>query len=298
MATDELIVVETINPVELFTEQKIDALLEGIRVKALARKPNLKTAKGRQAVASMSGKVSKAKAALERLSKEFIDGELAKVDEQLSRIKVFKDGRKRISDSLAYLREEVRHPLTEWEIEDYKRKEEERIKKEIAEVWDEAHEMNQLFDRERELERKEAEQRRQEEERKAKEEAERKEKEAAEKARQEERDRQEQERKKILQREAEARAAQEKAEQEKEQAFAKIEEEKQQAIREAEEKRLAEEERKQQAEEQRKADEAHRTATMTQAVDSMILNGISEGLAQKVIRLIDEGKVQHVFIQY
>jgi len=298
MESTELVVIETINPVELFTEEKIDALLEGIREKALSHKPNLKTVKGRQEIASMSGKVSKAKAALEKLTREFIDSELAKVDEQLSRIRVFKEGKKRISDSLAYLRDEGRDPLTRWEIEDKKKKEAEAVRKEIADAWDEAHEMNRLFDERLALEREKERLRLEEERKQAEAEAKLREEKAAEKARQEERDRLEKERVASAQREARAKEAAAKAEREKEEALARIEQEKQRAIREADEKRLAEEALKQAEDEKRKADEAHRTAIMTQAVDSMIMSGIPEGLAQKVIRLIDQGRVQHVSINY
>jgi colicin import membrane protein len=328
----ELIPVEIINVSQLFTKKQIaDGLLEAISKKAREHQPDLTNATTRKEIASNAYKVSQSKTFLDGLGKDF-------VAERKAELKVSDALRKQIRDTLDALRDEVRQPLTDWEQADADRRAKEKAEAEYLADWEDAIAEDDLFNRQREIERKEAEIARQEAERKAREDAERLERErkereariareAAELAKKqaEEAAKKEQERIEREKREAEERAA--KAEQDRLAAIEKanrdaelaeqrrIEAEKQaernrlQAIKDAEDKARREAEQKERdrlakeaaekAETERKArNKAHRKAINNAAIACFENNDIDTDIAKEVIRLIASGMIDYITINY
>lgn len=94
---------------EIYTKPcGLDPWLEKIKSEVTGHVTNLKTQKGRDAIASLAFKVRKSKTALDALGKALVDDlkeAPKKVDAE----------RKRMREALDALAEEVRFPLTEWE---------------------------------------------------------------------------------------------------------------------------------------------------------------------------------------
>ncbi|MBD9417627.1 hypothetical protein IB259_00135 [Achromobacter sp. ACM04] len=86
----------------------LDPWLDKIRAEVSGHVPDLKTKKGRDAIASRAHKVGKAKVALDDIGKELV----AKLKDVPKKIDA---ERKRMRDLLDALKEEVRAPLTAWE---------------------------------------------------------------------------------------------------------------------------------------------------------------------------------------
>lgn len=86
----------------------LDPWLEKIRAEVTGHVPDLKTKKGRDAIASLAFKVRKSKTALDALGKQLVD-DLKDVPKRIDA------ERKRMRDTLDALADEVRRPLTEWE---------------------------------------------------------------------------------------------------------------------------------------------------------------------------------------
>lgn len=99
---------EKVNAVQIFSEGGLDKLLDDIRNEAISHVPDLKTDKGRKAIASMSAKVSKSKTYLDGLGKELVSG-------WKNKAKVVDNERKKMRETLDDLRDKVRKPLTDWE---------------------------------------------------------------------------------------------------------------------------------------------------------------------------------------
>jgi hypothetical protein len=154
----ELIVIEETNLPQLFTENGCDPLLERIKAEVSGHEPDLSTVKGRDDIRSLAHKVSQSKAVIEKAGKKFV----SKIKEQTKSIDA---ERKRVRDELDLLRVETRQPLTNWEAEEEKRLLGEQIALEIETSHVEALAENNLFDRQREIERKESLFAKQEEER-------------------------------------------------------------------------------------------------------------------------------------
>jgi colicin import membrane protein len=174
---NDLIVIEQLNPIELFTGDQADPLLGRITEKAKELNADVTTVTGRKEIASMGYQVSRCKTTLDDLGKNLVADWKAKT-------KKVDETRKHIRDYLDRLKDEVRQPLTEWE-EEQKRLEAERRQREAFEAaWSEAIAENDLFNRQREIERREAELARLESELQARLEAERLEREEAERAEQ------------------------------------------------------------------------------------------------------------------
>ena len=184
---NELIVLKEIVPAQIFNGENLDPLLKKITDQVKAMSLDVSTERGRKEVASVAFKIARSKTLLDSAGKEL-------VSEWKEKARVVDAERKRMRDYLDNLKEETRKPLTEWEAAEAERIEAERLAAEYNAAWDEALAENDLVDRQRAIEAKEAELRRQEEEkaaaeakakaeqeekeRKAKEEAERKEREA------------------------------------------------------------------------------------------------------------------------
>lgn len=112
----ELVVLQNLNPVLIFTEGGTDPLLEAIKKEVSTFIADISTVKGRKEVASLANKVAKSKVFLDDLGKDL-------VSEWKDKSKKVDAERKKIRDTLDLLKEEVRRPLTEFE-----EKEEARIK--------------------------------------------------------------------------------------------------------------------------------------------------------------------------
>lgn len=164
---DLMIPTGKLNVPQLFSNKKmVDAMIDAISIKAREHTPDLSTDSSRKAIASNAYKVAQSKTFLDGLGKNIVAARKAEIKETDTL-------RKMIRDSLDSLRDEVRAPLTEWENAEKERIAREKAEAEFLSDWDDALAEDDLFNRKREIELKEAELKRQEEERKAKEEAER-----------------------------------------------------------------------------------------------------------------------------
>jgi len=116
---DELIVVEKLNPVELFqNDGGMESVLTDIETKALAVVTSVETEKGRKEIASLANRVARSKTLIDNIGKLMVADWKAKA-------KKVDAGRKRARDFLDTLKKTVRAPLTEWEAIEAKRKAEE-----------------------------------------------------------------------------------------------------------------------------------------------------------------------------
>lgn len=186
MNENALAIIESINPVEVFTSDKLDDLLRDIEAKYTNHGHTIETAAGRKAIASTAYEVARSKTRLDDLGKALV----ADWKEKSRRVD---ESRKKARDFLDDLKDRVRAPLTEWEAAEAARIEQERLEKEFNDAHEAALIENDLFNRRREIERKEAELARQEEERLAKEQADREAKEAEERRIKEEQERKDRE---------------------------------------------------------------------------------------------------------
>lgn len=108
--TNSLVVIlDDHNAMDLFTTPNgLDPILAGIRAEIDGFLPDVSTAKGRKAIASMAANVSK--------SKVYLDGKgKALVDRLKEQPKLVDAERRRMRDLLDQWRDEVRLPLTEYE---------------------------------------------------------------------------------------------------------------------------------------------------------------------------------------
>lgn len=303
----------------LYAPNGLDAYLEQIKL-AVNEVPDLSTKKGRDRVASLAAQVSRSKTAIEKPGREY----LKRLKEA---VKPAEQEIKRFVDACDALRDATRQPLTEWEAEQDRLKQEEearRKEEEDRKQFEADHEiallMNKDFDRdaaeakaeaesqriahEEELKRQAAEQVKREAEEKAqrvRDEAARREAELKLKAEQAERDRVAAEQKAA----ADAKSAAERAEREKQEAIAaeqrKAQEEADRVRREAEAKeaaRLAEEKRIADEKARREADIEHRRTINRQSVAELVAAGLPEDCAQKCVAAIAKGEVTAIRITY
>jgi colicin import membrane protein len=135
----ELLPLENVNAVELFTGKNLDALLAQIRAETATVVPDLTTASGRKEIASTAYKVARSKTAIDEAGKELVAG-------WKSQAAVVDASRKKARDYLDALKDEIRAPLDEWEAVEA-RKEQELI--EQARLRREAEEAARIADIER-----------------------------------------------------------------------------------------------------------------------------------------------------
>jgi len=114
MTEKMLIKAEQIKPVDIFVDGKYLEVLDFIKSESAIEKPDVSTGKGRSLIKSMAAKVASSKVFIEKAGKELAANERKKIDETLSSIN---KSRNFIQDSLVYLKEEIREPLTKWEEE-------------------------------------------------------------------------------------------------------------------------------------------------------------------------------------
>ncbi|MEF7906812.1 hypothetical protein U9396_18425 [Escherichia coli] len=303
----------------LYVAGGLDAYLEQIR-QAVNEVPDLSTKKGRDRVASLAAQVSRSKTAIEKPGREYLKRLKEAVRPAEAEIK-------RFVDACDELRDATRRPLTEWEAEQERIKAEEAMNAMHAEAlemnenidlqraiqFEADHEMallmNKDFDREREEQRRQAEQAQRERDERLKQEA-------AEQARRDAEAMHKAEIEAAARREAEEKARAELAERQRVEAEQRAAREKQEAIaeekrkaqeeadrikREAEAKekaRLAEEQRKVEEEARRAADKEHRRTVNRRVIADLIAQGIPEEFAQKALLAIAGGKVQDAHIKY
>ena len=100
---------------EVFAPERVQKILAQIEARAKAEIPDLSTAKGRAAIASLAHKVARSKTFLDDLGKDLV----AEWKKQAADVDVL---RKTIRDSLDALKVEVRAPLDQWEEAEKERK--------------------------------------------------------------------------------------------------------------------------------------------------------------------------------
>lgn len=304
----------------LYIPNGLDNYLEQIR-QEVNEVPDLSTAKGRARIASLAASVSRSKTAIEKPGRDY----LKKLKEA---VKPAEAEIKRFVDECDALRDETRRPLTEWEAEQERLKQEAEAKKKAEELAAEievAHEMallmNDAFDRDAKEKAEEADRLRKAHEEliahqaaeKAKLEAEEKAKRDIEAAEQRERDA------KLAQERAEqaAKDAAAKAERDAKELAERVEREKQEAIaaeqrkaqetadriqREAKQKedaRLAEEKRVADEAAKRAANEKHRKAVGVEIVNALLgRTSITREQAIEVLIALKDEEIPHTRINY
>lgn len=152
-----------ISPVKLFSEKGLDPILNEIKKKVDSFEADIDSAEGRKEVASFAHKIAKSKTFIEKMGKEL-------VSKQKAAIKLIDMERKRSRDFLDEQRDRARRPLTRWEEAKEKAIAEEAARIEFESDLTEALAENDLFNRQKEIERKEVEFAKQEEEKRQKEE--------------------------------------------------------------------------------------------------------------------------------
>lgn len=317
----DLVVIEKQNAMAVFTsKEQLDPLLEKIETEARSLVPDLTTKKGRDAIASMAHKVARSKTYIDNAGKDLV-AELKALPKQID------ESRRIVRERLDALKDEVRRPLTEWEAEQDRIKAEEAMNALHAEAlvmnesidlqravqFESDHEMallmNDAFDRDREEQRRLAEQAQHDRDEQLK-------REAAEQAQRDAQAKAQAEIDAAARREAEATAAaqraererveaEQRAEREKKEAAEKAERDKQEAIaaerrrqEEAEAARLAEQKRLADEEARRAADVEHRRTVNRRVIADLIAQGIPEEFAQKAMLAIAGGKVADAHIKY
>ena len=281
--TTEIATIEQVRLLSVFPVGKTDSIINIIRKDALSIVPDTSTVKGRKEIASTAYKVAQSKTYLDKLGvkcKEEAQKKVRAVDEE----------RRSVRERLDELKEEVRSPLTLWEME-----EKARIAKEKAEIeynasFDAAIIENDLFIRQKEIELKEA--------AIAKAEAEmaEKEKKVAEIAAIE-KERIDFEEK--TKREAINAAELEEGEKVRvaDLALVNAQEKSLRDIQnERENKELSEKERT--AEENRKNDIEHKTLIYKEALSSLLLIGLERDTAKLTLSAIVKGKIKNVAISF
>ncbi|WP_145482090.1 cell envelope biogenesis protein TolA [Yersinia rohdei] len=306
--------------VALLNDKFIDELIDNVRKTAGSVVGDLKTTKGRGVYITMADHVRKSKTAFEVRAKEL-------VAELKARPALIDANRKKFRDEMDKIAVEIRKPVTEYEAEQERLKQEAEAKKKAEQLAAEievAHEMallmNDAFDRAQADKKAE-------DERLQKERDDRIAAEAAAKVKRDADLAAQQEREASARREAELKLQAEqaerdrialalKAEQDKKDAAAKAEREKQEAIaaeqrkaqetaeriqREAQQKedaRLAEEKRVADEADRRAKDVEHRRTINRQAVADLIANGLPEDCAQKCVAAIAKNLISSVRITY
>lgn len=104
----QLVVLEQLKPLEVFTTKGVDDVLDRITREARSHLLDISTPDGRKQIASLAYKIAKSKTYLDEMGKDL-------VAEQKKQLALVDAERKRIRDTLDGLKEEIRAPLTEWE---------------------------------------------------------------------------------------------------------------------------------------------------------------------------------------
>ena len=308
------------NPLTLFTGDGLDELLDNIKKEVINITPDTSTDKGRKAIATLARKVASSKVAIDNAGKEL-------VSEWKNKAKIVDASRKNARDYLDNLRDEIRQPLSDWEAEEAIRID--KAKKAGTLLMDhmEGLEMNVFFDKEKDIEMREAELKKREMEEQAKKDAEKAEKEriayelkikeeaalAAKKEAQEnvnaiklEKERIEREKIEAAEKhEADRVEALRIAEREKIEAEEKVRHEAEQKAQAVEEKRLlniakkeAEELAIKLADEKKSKNKAHQKRINNETLKSLLANGVNEKDAKHFISIVAKGLIDNITINY
>ncbi|TFH47676.1 MAG: cell envelope biogenesis protein TolA, partial [Lysobacterales bacterium] len=151
-----LIPIESVNALQLFTIDGIDSLLKQIEDEVSDFEADVATVKGRQEIKSTAYKVTLSKGVIDTAGKDLVADwkkKAAVVDESRRKARAFLDD----------LSTKVRQPLTAWEQEQAAIEAAKRLVDQVAALHEEALAMNDLFDREREVQAREAELQKQQE---------------------------------------------------------------------------------------------------------------------------------------
>ena len=317
----DLVVIEKQNAMAVFTtKEQLDPIIEAIEKEARSLVPDVSTRKGRDAIASMAHKVARSKTYIDNAGKDLV-AELKALPKQID------ESRRIVRERLDALKDEVRKPLTEWEAEQERIKAEEAMNVLHAEAlvmnenidlqraiqFEADHEMallmNKDFDRDREEQRRLAEQAQRERDERLKQEA-------AEQARRDAEAKHKAEIEAAARREAEEKAraelaerqrieAEQRAAREKQEAEARAEREKAAAVeaerlkaKRAEDARLAEEKRIADEAAARAANIAHQKRINNEAKDDFVKGGIPEEFARKAVELLAKRQVRNSSINY
>ncbi|EQA1697629.1 hypothetical protein QEV74_RS14120 [Enterobacter hormaechei] len=291
------------------------------QIRELAKEvPDVTTKKGRDRIGSLARMVGSSKTAIEKPGREYLKRLKEAVKPAEEELRVFT----RECDAI---RDEILKPRDEWEAEQERIKAEEAMNALHAEAlvvnenidlqraiqFEADHEMallmNKDIDREREEQRRLAEQAQRERDERLKQEA-------AEQARRDAEAKHKAEIEAAARREAEEKAraelaerqrieAEQRAAREKQEAEERARREKEEAVaaerrrqEEAEAARLAEEQRIAEEEARRAADKEHRRTVNSRVIADLIAQGIPEEFAQKALLAIAGGKVQDAHIKY
>ncbi|HFE2680528.1 TPA: hypothetical protein ACF3A9_000185 [Klebsiella pneumoniae] len=318
----DLVVIEKKNAMAVFTNNdQLDPLIEAIEKEARSLVPDVTTKKGRDAIASMAHKVARSKTYIDNAGKDLV-AELKALPKQID------ESRRVVRERLDALKDEVRRPLTEWEVEQERIKAEEAMNalhvealamnedfdRQLAARIESDHEMallmNDAFDREQADKAAEAERQRIAHEEEIK-------RLAAAAAAREVEQRAQREREEAAHREAVLKAQAEQAERDRIAAEQKAEADKKAAVeaerrkaqeeadrirREAEQReqaRLAEEKRKADEQARREADVKHRKAVGTEIVKALLANtSLTRDQAIEVLTAVKDGRIPHTGISY
>lgn len=316
--SNELIVIEEAKALAVFSnENGLDPIIQQAKDLVDGFEHDLSTGAGRKRTASLANKVARLKTRLDGMGKDLVadwKAQAKKVDAN----------RKSMRDELDELKVIARKPLTEWEEEQARIEEENRIAEEAEKLrvqMESDHEiallMNEKFDRE--LAEKLAEEKRLEEERQAQLEKERLEREAliAQQAK-EQAEREAAEREAKAKREAQELAeeaerqrviAEEKAKQDaidaENKRLADIEQARRDAEFKAEQERIAEVKRQEEEaaklkadQEKRETNNRHVGAIRKAAKESLMATGITEEQAKAIVMAIHNGQIANVKISY
>lgn len=292
MSSNELIPIEKVDAIEVFTGGGLDDLLSKIKSAATSGDlTDVSTEKSRKEIASQAYAVSRSKTAIDNAGKEL-------VSEWKEKSKKVDAARKKARDFLDDLRDQIRAPLNEWEEEQARKQREIEEAAERARQEAERKRLEEIEAREAEIRRREAAIRAAEEE-------------AQRKADQERLEAERIEREKRIAAEAAAKAEREKeaAIRAAEEAARRAEEEKARAIKEAEERARLEAIRQREAEEAELAriradqeklerEQKHRAAVASEITSSLIEHGVDKSVAETIVTLIAAGRVTRLSIDY
>ena len=134
----------------IFTGDGLDEILAEIKTDAENFVADVNTPNGRKAMKSKAREVASKKSKLDGVGKDL-------VTDWKQKAKLVDNARKKSRDFLDEVRDKVRQPVTDWEEVEAKRIEAEQAAAELEALHKEAIEANIFFDKQRDIERREAE---------------------------------------------------------------------------------------------------------------------------------------------
>jgi len=313
MQKEDVIIITEDRALVAFKENTLEEILTAIEKDALNLVADIETATGRQQIKSKAASVASAKVLIDKVGKSLNDERKRQTD-------LVNGERRKAKDFLEDLKAKVRKPLTDWEEAEEIKKQAERDAVELEMLHEEALAEDDLFNRQKEIERKEAEFKALEDARIAKEQAEQEEKdrikreakiakEAKEQAEKEAEEKIESEKRAKIAAEEKIKTDAKQADLDKKDALEKAERDQKEAVENAkleEQERLAKIERikaedarvEKKKAEKKAANVAHQRKINREALDDFVKNGIPEEFGKKVISLVAKKEIRHIRIEY